>query len=97
MIRLYSMLTDSILSYQYKCLASNRLKSFKSEMNKTTPTPQRPRRNTSVTIHLSKEEKSLIAQMAFDRDEGTSQFARKLILTNLKKLSSSVQNATSRI
>tara|TARA_R110002167_G_scaffold162975_2_gene359637 strand:- start:3178 stop:3357 length:180 start_codon:yes stop_codon:yes gene_type:complete len=50
------------------------------------PPPKRPKRNTSVTIHLSTEEKSLIAKMAFERDEGTSQFARKLILTNLKKI-----------
>ena len=43
----------------------------------------RPRRNVSVTVHLSKDEKLRLDRAAFDADEGTSAFVRKLLLWKL--------------
>tara|TARA_R110002167_G_scaffold364323_1_gene586062 strand:- start:576 stop:821 length:246 start_codon:yes stop_codon:yes gene_type:complete len=80
------MLSDSIATSAYKVLALILIDSFSDEMTLTTTPPKRPRRNTSVTIHLSQEEKREIAKLAFDRDEGTSQFARKIILAKLKSI-----------
>jgi len=51
----------------------------------TTPTTlKRPKRNASVTIHLSPEEKRIIAKQAFEQDLGTSQFVRRVLLKSLK-------------
>ena len=44
----------------------------------------RPKRNVSVTVHLSKEEKLRLDKFAFDADVGTGTFVRKLILNNFK-------------
>jgi hypothetical protein len=44
----------------------------------------RPRRSASITIHLSPDEKRAVDRAAFEADEGTSHFARKLILKALK-------------
>ena len=49
----------------------------------TTP-PKRPKRSTSVSVHLSPEEKARLDRAAFEKDLGTSQFVRRLILENLE-------------
>tara|TARA_R110002020_G_scaffold409424_1_gene619183 strand:+ start:1444 stop:1608 length:165 start_codon:yes stop_codon:yes gene_type:complete len=44
----------------------------------------RPRRSASITIHLSPDEKAAVDRAAFDADEGTSHFTRKLLIRFLK-------------
>ena len=46
-------------------------------------TLKRPRRTASVTLHLSPDEKAKVDQAAFDKDLGTSQFVRRILLKAL--------------
>ena len=52
-------------------------------MKTSPPTLKRPRRTASVTLHLSPEEKQKVDQAAFDKDLGTSQFVRRILLKQL--------------
>ena len=57
-----------------------------TSINPTNPTEAcafvRPKRNASITVHLSKEEKARLDKLAFESDVGTSQFVRKILISH---------------
>jgi len=60
---------------------------FRKAFMTSTPTPKtlkRPKRNRSVSVHLSPNEKASLDRAAFTEDMGTSQFVRRLILRFLE-------------